>query len=288
MELPALYESVDRLSNKSQNCFKRLILASLLSACAAPLAASIASFFGEGHKVFWFVAIIATLCSSVCSVVVLILRPEQDWYSARAIAESLKTASWKYAMRADPFEVDDVEAQSKFSAITTQLLTYASRLGLTLEPPKGEQVTEDMRGCREMPWDDRLTVYLRERVNEQKGWYAGKANDAASASKQWLIAIIVLYSGALVIGLVALSGNTEYLVGLLGLCTTAASSSVAWLQVKRDQELAKSYGLTAHELNLVLADSDRAITEETLASYVTDAENAVSREHSTWLSRREA
>ncbi len=65
-----------------------------------------------------------------------------------------------------------------------------------------------------------------------------------------------------------------------------AGGVLTWIQVKRFQEIATAYALTAHEIGIVrghLADSD---TDEEFSEFVKDAENAFSREHTQWVVRQ--
>ena len=65
-----------------------------------------------------------------------------------------------------------------------------------------------------------------------------------------------------------------------------AGGVLTWIQVKRFQEIATAYALTAHEIGIVrghLAESD---TNEEFSKFVKDAENAFSREHTQWVVRQ--
>jgi hypothetical protein len=72
-----------------------------------------------------------------------------------------------------------------------------------------------------------------------------------------------------------------------GTFSTLAAAAMAWLQVKRYQELAQSYLLAAHELGLIEAQSLHVHTEVELSAFVANAENAISREHTMWVARRD-
>lgn len=67
-----------------------------------------------------------------------------------------------------------------------------------------------------------------------------------------------------------------------------ASTFIAWLQLKRFQELTESYGITATELNLIKSKVKHIKDETDFENFVDDAETAISREHTLWLARRDS
>ena len=90
----------------------------------------------------------------------------------------------------------------------------------------------------------------------------------------------------------------DALINLTGAFSAVAAASMAWLQMKRYQDLAQAYALVAHELGLIEVQAEdvrrlietqaqRVHREEHLASFVANAENAISREHTMWVARRD-
>jgi hypothetical protein len=63
------------------------------------------------------------------------------------------------------------------------------------------------------------------------------------------------------------------------LAITFTSVLLAWLQLKRYQELSESYAITAMELKFIKDKSKFINGDEELDKYVDDTENAISREH---------
>ena len=59
------------------------------------------------------------------------------------------------------------------------------------------------------------------------------------------------------------------------------------MQAKRFSELASSYTLAAHEIALIREQSFLPKTETEFSLFVSDAENAFSREHTQWVARRD-
>lgn len=66
-----------------------------------------------------------------------------------------------------------------------------------------------------------------------------------------------------------------------------ASSILGWMQIKRYDELASAYGLTANEIGIIKSRYISVRTQDDLSAFVSDSENAFSREHTQWAARRD-
>lgn len=99
-DFPALYRSADRLSLRAQRSFFLALGAQLvLLVVAAGL-----SVFNLPH---WGIAVAqaAVLLGALgCSIFLFAKRPDRQWYAGRAVAESIKTITWRYVSLAAPFE----------------------------------------------------------------------------------------------------------------------------------------------------------------------------------------
>jgi hypothetical protein len=150
---------------------------------------------------------------------------------------------------------------------------------------ENRQVTGQMRLVRSMKFEQRLELYLKDRVDEQGAWYGGKARLNRRATKKWFG--LVWFIHALAILMVVLqfsdSGWSYWPVDVL---VVAAGASLTWMQVKRFRDLAAAYGLTEMEIGLVRASADHVKNEPDFNRFVDDSENAFSREHTQWLARR--
>lgn len=67
----------------------------------------------------------------------------------------------------------------------------------------------------------------------------------------------------------------------------AAASILTWIQAKRFSELAASYTLAAHEINIIKSQALDEMNEDEFSVFVGDAENAFSREHTQWVARKD-
>src|SRR5690606_23359729 len=110
--------SADKLSLASQRHFFRALFAHLVMLVIA----AILSVINIPH---WSVAVaqlLALLCALGCSIYLFAIRPDRFWYAGRAVAESIKTITWRYVCRAEPFDRDDENARNEFRQTLKQIV----------------------------------------------------------------------------------------------------------------------------------------------------------------------
>ena len=120
------------------------------------------------------------------------MRPDRFWYAGRAVAESIKTITWRYVCRAEPFQGDDPIARNDFQrtlkAIVDQNKDVAQSLTRHLEAP---QITDVMAEMRRHPLEERKATYAASRIKDQLTWYAKKAAFNRRTSNGFFWALIV-------------------------------------------------------------------------------------------------
>jgi hypothetical protein len=218
------------------------------------------------------------------------LAPDSAWFAGRSIAESVKTRAWRYMTCAEPYQssLEGREADSRFLSDLNQIIAEKRSLAWTLatadlaEP----QITESMRHLRSETVQTRLAAYLSCRIRDQRKWYSGRATSNRRAQIRWFFYAFASQAAALVAAILRVS-HAESWPNLTGVLSAAAAACIAWMQIKRYRELAQSYALAAHELGLIEEKARNVSTEAEIASFVTDSENAISREHTMWVARRD-
>jgi hypothetical protein len=71
---------------------------------------------------------------------------------------------------------------------------------------------------------------------------------------------------------------------LLGVAAACASAAIAWNHAQPEPQLVSAYTLTAREV-AIIRDRIPTTDDTTWPGFVSDAEDAVSREHTIWLAR---
>ena len=216
-----------------------------------------------------------------------IIKPEQLWYKGRALAESIKTSTWRFCMRAAPFDTgNELEAVASFRNHLRSVLAANQFAGSKL-PPEGadeQQITSDMLELRTLSCEQRLAYYDENRIREQRAWYARKAGANRRWALVWAVSSVVCYALAICFALTR-AANPSWKVLPTDPMIALASAIVGWMQAKRFNELASSYTLTAHEIGILQADAGKAVCEASLSDFINEAELAFSREHTQWVAR---
>jgi hypothetical protein len=98
---------------------------------------------------------------------------------------------------------------------------------------------------------------------------------------------VLVSQGAAFVWAAMMIANPEWSVNLTGLFAAMATAFVAWPQVKQHESVAQAYAIATMDLGLIQEQGARIEGDEQLAAFVADAENAISREHTLWVARRD-
>lgn len=282
-DFPALYRSSDDLSLASQRHFFRAMRVHLITLVVA----AVLSIVSIPH---WSVAalqLVALLGALGCSIYLFAMRPDRFWYAGRAVAESIKTITWRYVCRAEPFQGVDAVARSDFHQTLKQIVEQNREVCQSLTEHLDEaQITVVMEQMRARSLEERRATYADCRIKDQLTWYAKKAAFNRRMSRYFFWALITVNAIAVVCALLRMIfvaqpfWPTDVFVAM-------AASVLSWMQAKRFSELAASYALAAHEIGLIREQSLLPDTDEKFSHFVGDAENAFSREHTQWVARKD-
>ena len=190
-------------------------------------------------------------------------------------------------MRAEPFEGNDDEAKSHFLASLRKILDTNKQISChAIKMQNPEQITETMLNIRGLLLRKRKIIYKQQRIEDQHEWYRKKSTINKRLSFFWFVLLIVANSLAIIFAISKIIWP-HYDYWPTDIFVTLSSVIMTWLQVKRYQELAASYALTTHEIGLLRAEFPDDHDEHRFSIFVSDAENAFSREHTQWQARRD-
>ncbi|MGI8823937.1 MAG: DUF4231 domain-containing protein [Acidimicrobiia bacterium] len=235
--------------------------------------------------VSWLPFVAAVLAAALILLRVLSRswRSEKIWYQARAAAESVKTMSWKFMMRATPFDAD--KAEHLFVERLIALLDQLPDQPLTPPEPDAPQVTAAMRAVRAAPLETRLAVYRRDRIADQCAWYTGKSRYHHRRARSWDGAMLVLLLTELVLAVLRISRLNIPVAGLIAI---GVATITTWIGARNFESLAVAYSVAAHELLAIRFELETLLPDEQeWSTFVDDAEDAISREHTTWSASRQ-
>lgn len=283
-DFPALYNSADSASLRAQDhyfgalkCYLFLLILAAFVSYAWPTNA-----YGAISSASLFLITLGIL------VWLKMQKPEDIWYNGRAVAESVKTRTWRWIMKSEPYDEDipEEQAQREFLNDLKAILDQNRSLSHVLEwsPDLGEAISEKMIAIRSLPWPQRLETYIRDRVDNQSVWYSKKSQLNRRLAKRWFIVSIVLHSAAVLLLLYRIKEPASSLP--IEVIATAAGAVLTWVQAKKHNELNSSYALAAHEIVLIKGESVSLKNEPQLSEFVINSEAAFSREHTQWTARK--
>jgi len=283
---PAIFRSADNASIRTQryylNCIKGYITILIIGVGLG--------VYGITSKSSALIAAIIFLLGIFISILIHYRRYENIWYKCRAIAESVKTSTWRYMMRANPFEdnANPVTANKDFLNLIQNILSEHRNLASEFTSNYGteEQITEEMKEIRSMDLKERIKFYRENRIDEQRLWYAKKALENKKKGNLWFWILMFLQAIAIVFVLFRIAYPMwEYWPSEL--FAIAGSGALTWIQVKRFKELSAAFGLAAHEIGAIRGELESVKNDDQFSQFVTNSENAFSREHTQWISRKE-
>ncbi|WP_347258845.1 DUF4231 domain-containing protein [Methylocaldum sp.] len=283
-ELPGLYQSADQASLDAQkNYFRGLKWYLLLLICAA-----FASYARPSDIIGALLSAGLFLITLGILIFLRVKRPDDVWYNGRAVAESVKTRSWRWMMRADPYEdCENIEIISKqFINDLKAILDQNKSLSHSLQSTDAvnEPISQVMKEVRALPVLERLAIYLDQRIQNQANWYWSKSRFNKRRAQQWFWVSVFLHASA--IGMLLYKIKDPAFSLPVEVVATAAGAALTWLQAKKHNELNSAYALAAHEIVLIKGESTSVRSEQQLSEYVVNSEAAFSREHTQWVARK--
>jgi hypothetical protein len=287
-DLPGLYRDADSSSLDGQGKYLRLTRARLLLVVAASIAGLIVltiKIHGNEYDAFAFFSAIFFLAALVAETYLLLSSPDKTWYHGRAVAESVKTLTWRYVMRSDPFQdVPDDAGANALMMKKLRAIISDSTIAADFEIRSDDYITPKMRELRDADFAARKKAYLVARVDDQVRWYRRKARFNRNRANIWRAVMLGLEVAGLVAAVLLLTKVIT--TSIDGVVASMVAAAGAWLEVKQFESLANAYNLTATELSLAKADGESITNEAGWPQYVATTEDAISREHTMWRVRR--
>ena len=286
---PALYQSADQASLSAQRRYLWLqkchIGCLIFGSVGAALAAIVPVSAVKWTYIIWAIILVIGV---VLTLVSHVRRDDKVWFDCRAIAESTKTATWRFMMKAAPFKEDSTAEQSfieRLKEIRKARPSSPKDLAHSLDPDS-QALSKFVSDMRRKSVDERRDMYLESRLRDQKIWYSNKATFNSRKENCWFWTVVVLQVLAIVLAIIW-AASSSLPVNVVPLLMTCAASAIAWSQMKRYGELTQSYSLAAQELGEQEAIASNIKEEDDLLTFVEQVEETISREHTMWCARRD-
>ena len=288
-DFPALYQSADQASLLAQRRYFCLqtchVVCLILGSAGAILAVLIPDTGVKWANIAWATILVIGI---VFVWVSRERRYDKVWFDCRAIAESTKTATWLFMMKAALFKDDRATTQlfiDRLRKIREARPSSPGDLAQSLDS-NARSISCSMNRVRRKSLDERRKIYLESRLCDQKDWYLKKAKFNSRKESTMFMAALILQFLAVLFAIIWAS-SIDLSVNVVPILMTSTAVIVAWGQMKRYGELEQTYSLAAQEL----IDQETialGITEESsFLRLVEQVEETISREHTMWCARRD-
>jgi hypothetical protein len=288
-DYPALFREYDKLAIESQQKHTLLVRVKVLFIVLAGIVPSIAWYQNDTLRLLGSILLAIFLILSI-SITAIIKETKNDevWFESRAVAEKIKTESWLFMVRAEPYTnlLSEDQAEKKLMQKLREILhnshLIGSKLSLTIEEPF--QITDRMRKIRVLDQQELLDFYSKYRLADQALWYANKAKFNRQKESSWFVLTWILEIAAVVLA-IAMFMVSETYVNPVEIITTVSVGVLSWTNSKSYKEAAQSYGLIAEELFLIKEDFATVKKIEDANRMIGEVEELINQEHRIWLGR---
>lgn len=213
---------------------------------------------------------------------------DENWLFNRKMAEEIKTLTWTYMMKVGDYQgsLPDKEADQIFLENIDKIMHNNSRAcsQLNLVTTNVSQITSHMRAIRKGNLKNRMAHYYKERIHNQRCWYANKAKWNRSRELKWFALTWFLELVAVSIAVVNIV-LADMIIQPVSAVLAAGGGTLSWVNARSYKEPAESYGIISNELALLEERARNALDEEGFAEIVREVENLIMKEHYVWLSR---
>jgi hypothetical protein len=217
------------------------------------------------------------------SLAIKVGRFEVRWFKCRAFAENAKSIVWRFVMSTSADQgAREKEYLNEWLSLQKRLPELQREFALC--EGSGKLITSWMQGVSGRNLEGKVSIYRSERVDDQREWYALNARINAGLHSRFFWLVFALELGT--IAYAAIQASRLLPINFVGFIVGMGSGLLVWSQTKRYSDLATTYAVAAEDLNQISAKYTNAEDAEALASFVSDVEEAVSREHGMWLARR--
>lgn len=288
-DYPWLFCASDEASRGAQKSYFRILATQLTLFFVVGLLGTILRLFSASFQKH--LSGTMALLLAIAIIVTLISRErkfDKIWFDSRAVAESAKTAAWRFMMSAPPFQPQGAaDIEPAFIGELDEIKKARSGIDeyLSGHAQSAKPISQFMQDLRAGDLANRKSVYLQDRVLDQKDWYGSKATWNRKQKALWYWIGLGLQIVALGLAIFSASYG-PFPFNLVGVLMAAAASLAAWSQAKRHDDLSNSYSMAAQELQNIQTLIERTEDENSFRALVDQGEEAISREHTMWCARR--
>jgi hypothetical protein len=287
-DFPALYLAADKSATASQYRYLRLTGIILGALVTTAVLSSIKSVLPDWKTTIALVTAAVAALSFILTTFRRALKPERRWFVSRAVAEAVKSMTWKFVSGAAPYPASLSAEQASVKLLADLRATVEDgrvALGLGSEFAGHRQITPVMQSLRAAPLEARRDLYVSSRLQDQRRWYGSASRKNQRRADVLYVAIQIAQAIGLASTALVLNEDAQG-IEVTGVFAALASAMIAWSQLRQHEELAQSYAMAALELGLAEENAAMVKTDEAFSEFVNSVESILTREHGAWAARR--
>lgn len=271
-DYPFIYKISNDESAKNQICHFRVIKFEYF----INFLIVIGSSFGE-NKSLLIVLIVSIALLILLNFLKKIWDFEKKWYKNRALTESLKTLTWKWMM-------NSAESESDFRK---KLEPFFKEIEGVESIEIDELITDEMNKIKELGDEEKFQYYKKNRIEDQEKWYLKKTKENKKKVSHFLYFTVTVYSILFLIMLFNLSVTLEKMINInVGIFILLATIFTSWSNSRKYAELEEAYSITLNDIMFLKREIMDYSEVENFNTYISNCENAFSREHTQWFARK--
>ena len=190
-DLPGAWRNADDESKRGQLLTLWLTGIKIVGGLTAAIGGVFSWRLGHIDLAAWLI-LAGFFSAFVCELFFLRLKPERTWYEGRAVAESIKTLAWRYAVCADPFpkRMTHSEAETMFRQRISSIVNQMS--DSIIFDRSDSVISSGMNTLRHLSFPERRDAYIRGRTLNQQKWYSKKAHiNQHRATASWTLLTLI-------------------------------------------------------------------------------------------------
>lgn len=291
MDLPDSYSSYDASAIIAQRSHFQLILFELGSVVIISIISLIIAIIQQDtiSRIGFLIIFFLFLMGIIRQLIAMKKQFERKWFAFRAVAESIKSLSWQYAMACGNFSESNLDVSRLFLQRIERVkeIFQLNPEPETISIESSNDLKQSMVEARGFGWENKRKIYMKERLEDQIKWYTNKAkiNKKRSELYDWII-IILQIAGILISLILLFIHPIVNGAPALALTVTLIASIIGWSRSKQHAELVEPYLNAAREINDIKQEIELVGGEVDFRRLVEEAEQAISREHIMWLAKR--
>jgi len=280
-DFPAIFRHADGSAASHQRRFRLLVNVLVMTSAGTSLLGVISNV-----RLRMGFAAVLTGFQLIAALTNLSQGWNSKWYRARAIAETAKSLTWRYAVGGNPFPVGGSEQESTrdfHERMVSLTSTTASNNPLLPRYAVQENMSR-IENLRKLPLDERKNAYIKFRVKDQEDWYQSRMISLGRRQNLLSGLSIACATGAVLMSMYVVGRPQQHLPAVVSFLASLSLGIVAIGQSRNLATDVAAYQVTHYEIQHLIGKLPEE--EHEWAIWVDATEELFSREHTMWLGNK--